>query len=177
MNLPGVTLVESQGNQLIPTTVSVEAVRWRRQTLSLANVRQPKELFPLVRKLTVTAPTLLHLEFSETEKLGEELAYQVASGELLEALQSEVSQDICLWQLTIADSPIERPYLAVDEKLVDQLIMTYQTPEIYTELLSELEQNPQLHTLMNQEFRMDTIARLKEKMMENYRFRGNADVD
>jgi hypothetical protein len=55
--------------------------------------------------------------------------------------------------------------------------MTYQTPEIYTELLSELEQNPQLHTLMNQEFRMDTIARLKEKMMENYRFRGNADVD
>ena len=177
MNLTGVTLVESQGNQLIPTTVSVEAVRWRRQTLSLANVRQPKELFPLVRKLTVTAPTLLHLEFSETEKLGEELAYQVASGELLEALQSEVSQDICLWQLTIADSPIERPYLAVDEKLVDQLIMTYQTPEIYTELLSELEQNPQLHTLMNQEFRMDTIARLKEKMMESYRFRGNADVD
>ena len=71
----------------------------------------------------------------------------------------------------------DRPYLAVDEKLVDQLIMTYQTPEIYTELLSELEQNPQLHTLMNQEFRMDTIARLKEKMMESYRFRGNADVD
>lgn len=175
--LAGVTLVESQGNQLIPQPFSVEAVRWERQTLSLAHIRQPREIFPLVRRLTVNMPTLMHLEFSDTESLGEELAYQVASGELLEALQEEVSQDICLWQVTLADLPTERPYLAVDKKLVDQLIQTYQTPEIFNELLNDLEQNPQLHNLMDQEFRTDTVALLKEKMAQDYRFRRDADVD
>ncbi|MGM0167801.1 DNA repair protein SbcD/Mre11 [Enterococcus sp. AZ135] len=177
MNLAGVTLVESQGNQLLPTPVSVEAVRWEKQTLSLAKVRQPREIFPLVRRLSAEMPTLLHLEFSDTENLGEELAYQVASGELLEALQEEVPQDICLWQLTLAELPTERPYLAVDKNLVDQLIQTYQPPEIFSELLSELEQNPQLHKLMDQEFRVDTISLLEKKMAKSYRFRRNADVD
>ena len=177
INLAGVTLVESQGNQLIPKAVSVEAVRWEKQTLSLANIRQPRELFPRVRNLIVDCPTLLHLELSDTDNLGEELAYQISSGELLEALQEEVSDDICLWQVTLADSPTEQPYLAVDKNLIEQLIATYQTPEIFNELLSELEQNPQLHPLMNQEFRLDTVERLKEKMMQSYRFRGNADVD
>lgn len=177
MNLAGVTLVESQGNQLLPRSIPVEAIRWERRTLSLASIRQPQELFPLVRRLAVDKPTLLHLEFSDTENLGEELAYQVASGELLEALQEEVSQEICLWQLSLADSPTERPYLTVDEKLVEQLVATYQTPEIFSELLNELEQNPQLYSLMDQEFRADTVTLLKEKMAQSYRFRGNADVD
>lgn len=177
INLAGVTIVESQGNQLLPRSIPVEVIRWERRTLSLAGIRQPRELFPLVRRLAVDKPTLLHLEFSDTGNLGEELAYQVASGELLEALQEESSQEICLWQLSLADSPTERPYLTVDEKLVDQLMATYQTPEIFSELLNELEQNPQLHSLMNQEFRVDTVTLLKEKMAQSYRFRGNADVD
>ncbi|MFQ7234478.1 MAG: metallophosphoesterase family protein [Enterococcus hulanensis] len=176
-NLAGVTLVESEGNHLIPKPISVETVRWEKQTLSLATIRQPREIFPFVRRLMVDRPTLLHLEFSDTENLGEELAYQINSGELLEALQEEVSQDICLWQLTLADLPMERPYLAVDKELVDQLIMTYQTPEVFDELLSDLDQNPQLHHLMDQEFRADTVTLLKEKMLQSYRFRRDADVD
>lgn len=177
MNLTGVVLVESQGNQLVPKAIPVEEIRWEKRTLSLASIRQPRELFPLVRRLTVNMPTLMQLEFCDTENLGEELAYQLFSGELLEALQEEVPKEICLWQLLLADSPQEKPYLAVDEKLVDQLIMTYQTSEVFEDLLSELAQNPQLHSLMNQEFRVDTVASLKEKMRQSYRFRGNADVD
>ncbi|MGG5371209.1 metallophosphoesterase family protein [Enterococcus sp. AZ196] len=176
-NLTGVTLVESQGNQLIPKSISVEAVRWEKRTLSLAAVRHPREIFSLVRKLTVNLPTLLHLELSDTENLGEELAYKLASGELLEALQEEVAQEICLWQLTLTEQPTERPYLAVDKELVDQLIMTYQAPPIFNELLSELDQNPQLHHLMDHEFRADAVALLEKKMRQSYQFRRAADVD
>ncbi|EOH77600.1 metallophosphoesterase family protein [Enterococcus malodoratus] len=176
-NLAGVTLVESEGNLLVPKKIPVEVIRWEKRIVSLKNLRQPRELFPLVRNLSADLPTLLHLEFSDTEGLGEELAYQVASGELLEALQEEVSQDIFLWQLTLAEQPTERPYLAVNKDLVDQLVTTYQTPEIFSELLAELEQNPQLHSLMDREFRVDTVASLKEKMIQSYRFRRDADVD
>ena len=122
-------------------------------------------------------PTLLHLEFSEVTGLGEELAYQINSGELLEALQAEVSTEILLWKLTLAEVPAERPYLSVEKKLVEQLIATYQEPEIFSDLLSELEQNPQLHPMLDQEFRSDVLLQLKEKITDNYRFRGAVDVD
>lgn len=176
-NLAGVTVVESQGNQLIPRNVSVEAIRWEKRTLSLASVRQPRELFPLIRELTADLPTLIHLEFKDTENLGEELAYQVASGELAEALQEEVPQTIFLWQVTLAERPTERPYLAVDQQLVEQLIATYQAPDIFNELLSDLEQHPQVHYLMDQAFKSTTLAMLNERMIKNYRFRRDADVD
>lgn len=176
-NLAGVTLVESQGNRLICQAIPVEAVRWETRRLSLETVRHPRDIFPLVRRLSVEMPTLLHLEFSQTENLGEELAYQVASGELLEALQEEATPDICLWQLSLVELPTERPYLAVDKALVDSLMTTYQEPSIFTDLLSDLEQNPQLHQLMDSDFRKETVTLLKEKMQQSYRFRRDADVD
>lgn len=177
MNLAGVIVVESQGNQLIPKAVPVEAVRWKKQTLSLAKVRQPREIFPLVRRLSVNGPTLMHLEFSDAENVGSELTYQIASGELLEALQEETAPEIGLWQLSLAELPKEKPYLAVDNQLIDHLILTYETPEIFNELLNDLDQNPQLHPLMDQAFRTQTMERLKEKMEQSYQFRREADVD
>jgi hypothetical protein len=105
------------------------------------------------------------------------LAYQVASGELAEALQEEVPQTIVLWQVTLAERPTERPYLAVDQQLVEQLIATYQAPDIFNELLSDLEQHPQVHYLMDQAFKSTTLAMLNERMTKNYRFRRDADVD
>lgn len=175
--LAGVSLVESQGNQLIAKTIPVEAVRWEKRTISLMNVKRPRELFPLLKKLTAELPTLLQIEFSQTEGLGEELAYQVASGGLLTALQEEVPENIFLWKVSLAELPQKRPYLAVNKELVDQLIATYQAPAIFNDLLSELEQNPQLHQLLDKEFRSDTVALLKEKMARSYRFRRDADVD
>lgn len=175
--LAGVTLVETQGNQLLAQTLPVEAIRWEKRKISLAGIRQPREIFPLVRRLRSDLPTLLHLEFSEVTGLGEELAYQINSGELFEALQAEVSTEILLWKLTLAEVPAERPYLSVEKKLVEQLIATYQEPEIFSDLLSELEQNPQLHPMLDQEFRSDVLLQLKEKITDNYRFRGAVDVD
>lgn len=177
VNLAGVTLVESQGNHLSCRTLSVEAIRWEKRRISLAGLRHPREIFSLVRKLSAELPTLLHLEFSEIEGIGDELAYQIASGELLEALQEEVDSGIFLWQLTLANAPVTRPYLAVEKNLIDQLIATYQEPAVFSDLLSELEQNPQLHRLMDQAFKATTIEGLKEKMAQSYRFRREADVD
>lgn len=176
-DLAGVTLVESRGNQLMYKNIPVNTVRWEKRTLSLEHVRHPRDIFPMVRKLTTDIPTLLHLAFSQTENLGEELAYQVASGELLEALQEEVSSNICLWQLSLAERPTERPYLAVDKELIDSLIVMYQEPDVFTDLLSDLEQNSQLHHLMTADFRKESVTLLKEKMEQNYRFRRDADVD
>lgn len=175
--LAGVTVIESRGNQLLRQTFPVESVRWEKRTLSLKNMRQPRELFPLIRDLSVELPTLLHLEFSELEQLGEELSYQVASGELLEALQEEAPANICIWKLSLAESSMERPYLAVDQHLVDQLVSTYQDLEIFQELFSELDQNPQLHRLLVQDFSTEIVRKVKEKMTQSYRFRRDADVD
>ena len=169
--------MESQGNQLIAKTIPVEAVRWEKRTIYLKEVKQPRELFPMLRKLTVDLPTLLQIEFSDTEQLGEELVYQIASGELLEALQAEIPATIFLWKLSLAQSPVSRPYLAVNKELVDQLVTTYQTPAVFSDLLSELNQNPQLHYLLDQEFRTDIVSLVKEKMAQSYRFRRDADVD
>ncbi|MFC4770735.1 metallophosphoesterase family protein [Enterococcus hermanniensis] len=177
VDLSGVTLVESNGNQLLRQTVPVEVIRWEKRTLSLKGVRQPRDVFPLIRKIEATLPTILQLEFCDVEGLGDELSYQIASGELLEAVQEEVADTIFLWQLTVAEQPKERPYLAVDEALVEQLITTYQEPEIFNELLSELNQNPQLHQVMNQSFRETIVATVKDKMEQRYQFRRDADVD
>lgn len=176
-DLSGVTLVESNGSQLLRQTVPVEVIRWEKRILSLKGVRQPREVFPLIRKLEAAMPTILQLEFCDVEGLGEELSYQIASGELLEAVQDEVADNIFLWQLAVADLPQERPYLAVDEALVEQLITTYREPEIFNELLSELNLNPQLHQMMNQSFRETIVATVKEKMEQRYQFRRDADVD
>ncbi|WP_407856026.1 metallophosphoesterase [Enterococcus hailinensis] len=176
-NLSGVTLVESNGSQLLRQTVPVEVIRWEKRILSLKGVRQPREVFPLIRKLEAAMPTILQLEFCDVEGLGEELSYQIASGELLEAVQDEVADNIFLWQLAVADLPQERPYLAVDEALVEQLLTTYREPEIFNELLSELNLNPQLHQMMNQSFRETIVATVKEKMEQRYQFRRDADVD
>lgn len=176
-DLSGVTLVESNGSQLLRQTVPVEVICWEKRILSLKGVRQPREVFPLIRKLEAAMPTILQLEFCDVEGLGEELSYQIASGELLEAVQDEVADNIFLWQLAVADLPQERPYLAVDEALVEQLITTYREPEIFNELLSELNLNPQLHQMMNQSFRETIVATVKEKMEQRYQFRRDADVD
>lgn len=175
--LAGVTVIESRGNQLLRQTFPVESIRWEKRTLSLKHMRQPRELFPLIRHFSVELPTLLHLEFSELEQLGEELSYQVASGELLEALQEEAPANICIWKLSLAESSMERPYLAVDQHLVEQLVSTYQDLEIFQELFSELDQNPQLHRLLVQDFSTEIVRKVKEKMTQSYRFRRDADVD
>lgn len=170
--LSGVKIVESSGGTTTVRSVEVAAVQWQKQQVSLARVRNNPQLFQAVKEqVQIAQPTLLQIELTDGEALGAELAYQAASDELRSALQEELPEHIFLWQLTVADAPEERPYLAVEESLVDQLITTYQEPTVFQELLQELDQNPAIHPMLNQQFKTEVITELSQTMKDTYRFR------
>ncbi|MBO1306641.1 DNA repair exonuclease [Enterococcus sp. 669A] len=170
--LAGVKIVENIGGTTTVRSVEIAAVQWQKQQVSLARVRNNPQLFQAVKEqVQIMQPTLLQIELTDGEALGAELAYQAASDELRSALQEELPEHIFLWQLTVADAPEERPYLAVEEALVDQLIATYQEPTVFQELLQELDQNPAIHPLLNQQFKTEVITELSQIMKDTYRFR------
>lgn len=170
--LAGVKIVENVGGTTTVRSVEIAAVQWQKQQVSLARVRNNPQLFQAVKEqVQIAQPTLLQIELTDGEALGAELAYQAASDELRSALQEELPEHIFLWQLTVADAPEERPYLAVEEALVDQLIATYQEPTVFQELLQEVDQNPAIHPLLNQQFKTEVITELSQIMKDTYRFR------
>ncbi len=170
--LAGVKIVENIGGTTTVRSVEIAAVQWQKQQVSLARVRNNPQLFQAVKEqVQITQPTLLQIELTDGEALGAELAYQAASDELRSALQEELPEHIFLWRLTVADAPEERPYLAVEEALVDQLIATYQEPTVFQELLQELDQNPVIHPMLNQQFKTEVITELDQTMKDTYRFR------
>ena len=176
--LTGVQIVEKVGGATMVRSVPVAAVQWRKQQVSLTRVRNNPQLFQAVKEqVQFSQPTLLQIELTDGEALGSELRYQLASDELRRILQDELSDQVFLWQLTLADVPEEQPYLAVEQSLVEQLLTTYQEPHVFRELLQELNQNPAIHPLLTEQFKQEVMEELTRMFKESYRFKqaGNKD--
>lgn len=170
--LSGVQIVEKIGGVMTVRSVSVAAVQWKKQQVSLARVRNNPQLFQAVKEqVQLSHPTLLQIELIDGEALGSELRYQLTSDELRTILQEELPAQVFLWQLTLADAQEEQPYLAVEESLVEQLVTTYQEPHVFKELLQELDQNPALHPLLTEPFKQEVMEELTQTLKQSYRFK------
>lgn len=176
--LSGVQLVEKRDGLVKVRSIPIAEVQWKKQQVSLARVRNNPQLFQAVREqVQFSQPTLLQIELTDGEALGSELKYQVTSGELRMVLQEELPEQIFLWQLTLTDTLEEQPYLAVDEALAKQLLTTYEEPQVFQELLQELDQNPIIHPLLTKQFKQEVIEELGQTLKESYRFRKSVSSD
>ncbi|MEO1768511.1 DNA repair exonuclease [Candidatus Enterococcus ferrettii] len=176
--LSGIQLVEKSDGFVKVRSIPIAEVQWKKQRVSLAHVRNNPQLFQAVKEqVQFSQPTLLQIELTDGETLGSELRYQVASSELRMILQEELPEQIFLWQLTMTDTSEERPYLAVDEVLVDQLLTTYEEPQVFQALLQELDQNPAIHPLLTNQFKQEVIEELAQTLKESYRFRKPVSSD
>ncbi|GCF93211.1 metallophosphoesterase [Enterococcus florum] len=170
--LAGVQLVEASRGKTTVEPIEIAAIHWKKQRVSLAHVRNNAQLFQVVKdQVQSELPELLHIELIEGEALGEELKYQIASDELRQVLQEELPDHIFLWRLAAADPAEERPYLAVEEALIDQLLTTYEEPAIFQAMVQELNQNPLIHPLLTEQFKQEVVEELKQTIKETYRFR------
>lgn len=174
--LAGIYLVEGE-KKLMSRAVAIAPVVWQKKTLSLGALRRTDQLFALLqRELTVTQPTLLQLTLTDTSHL-KELSYQIASGELVESLAELLPPELFVWQIQEKNIALNPPYLAVEEDLVKQLLENYRAEEIFSALIPEVSQNPQLHPFLTEDLRGAVVAQVAAEILGKYRFRGEENAD
>lgn len=175
-NLAGVLLVEELAGKMKLQKVPVAPVVWQEMTISLNEIRRSNQLLPfLVSQLTLAQPTLVQLKLTDNPILAEEIQYQLASGELLDTLNTALPAEIFVTEIVFTSTTTERHYLAVDENLVDQLLTTYQSEEVFSAQLAEI--NPKLQSLLTSDFQTEVLQTVQEKIKQDYRFRREKDVD
>lgn len=170
-----VVLVSGTKGHLKVEPRSVAAVFWRNEQLSLKKLRSIKELVPYVKEKIQDLPefTLLQIRFTDYQQLGREFDFQLHSGELLELLQTVTPTNAYLWQLaTSVEAPQEKIYLTADQDLLDNLLKVYEAPEIFSESLKELFDQPELHALLAEAFQKEILAATKTQVLADFSFGG-----
>lgn len=172
-----VVLVSGEKGHLEVETISVAAVFWRNQQMSLKKLRSIKELIPhyQAEMKGLEEFTLLQIQFTDYQHLGREFEFQLHSGELLELLQSVTPNNAYLWHLgTAVEVPQEKIYLTADQELLDNLLKVYEAPEVFSDSLKELFDQPELHTLLAEAFQKEILAATKTQVLADFSFGGAA---
>lgn len=177
-DVAGVALISGEKQALKLDWLSVAPLLWHKQTVSLAGVRQIRQVIPTIREaLTTEQPTLLQVTVTDGELLGSELAEKIATGELKNALQERLPPQLFLTDLVLAQKKADPPYLAVEETLATQLLATYEAPEIFNELLSEVYHNPDLRPFLTEDFKQEVLHEVQQALKNNYRFKEGQHAD
>lgn len=168
----GVAFVSGEKNALQVEMLPVAPLAWQKQTVSLANARQIRQIIPLVKEaLSFEQPTLVQVTLTDGERFGSELVEKVASGELQSALQTQLSSQLFLTELQVAQAKLDPPYLPVGADLVAQLLTTYEDEKIFQELLRDVYQQPELRSLLTESFKKEVLQTVQGDMKLNYRFK------
>ncbi|MEI5993712.1 metallophosphoesterase family protein [Candidatus Enterococcus mansonii] len=158
-----------------------EQIKWQSQECSLRQAKSLQEALVLLLE-TILAEnkeqgelTLKEIQLVETEQLGEEFRTSFESGELLQYLQErlllESSQALLVYQLDVKDRTTDiKSEIFADPELLKQLEKNYLQPEIFSDTLQELLQNPLFSTVVhvNEQWRKRSIEAADQRINQDF---------
>lgn len=159
----------------------VAEVSWQRESYSLSSQRSLQEALHYITTIILDNHkkqkqlVLLELHLTDIEQLGEEFDIAYKNEELLHYLQENVllgsKNTLFIFQLAIKTEATEKKVLiSADKELLKQLGETYLQPEIFSDVMKELIQNPIVSNAikMNDDWRKKSLVRAMNKINEEF---------
>lgn len=175
-----VSLVELKRSEYQTTPIEVAEVYWHRQKISFEQVRTTNEIFPMVqRQLEISNNKfhLIELEIVNYEHLGMDIVERIDSGEVLEYLIEELrkyTSNLFIWRIVLMKDTVQKQItVTVSKKLKYQLFESYQIPQDFKQILSELYSHPEATKLLNElpDYQSETLLAAQELINQDFQFK------
>ncbi|MDG3374698.1 hypothetical protein P5D95_24830, partial [Vibrio parahaemolyticus] len=162
------------------TPIEVAEVYWHRQKISFEQVRTTNEIFSMVqRQLEISNNKfhLIELEIVNYEHLGMDIVERIDSGEVLEYLIEELrkyTSNLFIWRIVLMKDTVQKQItVTVSKKLKYQLFESYQIPQDFKQILSELYSHPEATKLLNElpDYQSETLLAAQELINQDFQFK------
>lgn len=180
-NLQGIALVNVGKGHSTVRFQSVAPVLWQKEAYSLGSCHSLKESVHFLTQAILaddtgkSETTLLEIQLTEVEHLGEEFQISYRNGELLHYLQEKVlvqsDNTIFPFRLVVQESANEKKALILaDKELLQQLEKNYLQADIFSDVMKELIQNPAFSTAVtiNDNWRKKSLISADQQINEDF---------
>lgn len=177
----GVAIVSIESGHATVHFEAVAKVNWQKTKYSLSQTSNLQEALSLLEELLVTesldqkSVVLKEIQLTDTEQLGEEFRISYGNGELLHYLQTTLLQRsnhfLFLFQIGLLTEQLdEKVRITADPELLKQLEKNYLQPEIFSNTLQELVQNPLFSSVVqpNEEWRERSVVQADQKIKADF---------
>ncbi|EOL44500.1 metallophosphoesterase family protein [Enterococcus caccae] len=177
----GVAIVSVESGHATVHFEPVAQVVWQMTTYSLNQARNLQEaLSMLTNFLSEKASNQYHvilkeIKLTDTEQLGEEFTLSYENGELLHYLQTALLQQtndvLFLFRMkVITEEAATKARIIAAPELLSQLEKNYLQPDIFSNTLQELVQNPLFSSVVsiNEEWRERSVEQADQKIKEDF---------
>ncbi|WP_086314452.1 DNA repair protein SbcD/Mre11 [Enterococcus sp. 7F3_DIV0205] len=177
----GVAIVSIESGHATVHFEPVAKVTWQVEKYSLRQAKSLQETLSLLTEHLLKEETrggqliLTEIKLTDTEQLGEEFRISYENGELLHYLQTTLLQQtnhsLFLFQVEVMTDDLDKKVMiTADPELLKQLEHNYLQPEIFSNTLQELIQNPVFSSIVqiNEEWRERSIEQADQKIKADF---------
>ncbi|WP_430602575.1 DNA repair protein SbcD/Mre11 [Enterococcus sp. DIV0724b] len=177
----GVAIVSIEPGHATVHFEPVAQVTWQLQRYSLSQARNLQEALSILTEFLLkdmenqTQLTLKEIQLTDTEELSEEFQISYENGELLQYLQTTLLQQtnhsLFLFQVEVMTDYFEKKVvISAAPELLKQLEKNYLQPDIFSNTLQELVQNPLFSSVVqiNEEWRERSIEQADQTIKEDF---------
>lgn len=177
----GVAIVSIESGHATVHFEAVSKVSWQKTKYSLSQASNLQEALSLLEELLVTdsldqkSMILKEIQLTDTEQLGEEFRISHGNGELIQYLQTTLLQrtnhSLFLFQVRLLTEELDKKVrITADPELLRQLEKNYLQPEIFSNTLQELVQNPLFSSVvqLNEDWRERSVAKADQKIKADF---------
>lgn len=177
----GVAIVSIESGHATVHFEPVAKVTWQVEKYSLRQAKSLQEALSLLTEHLLKEETrggqliLTEIKLTDTEQLGEEFRISYENGELLHYLQTTLLQQtnhsLFLFQVEVMTDDLDKKVMiTADPELLKQLEHNYLQPEIFSNTLQELIQNPVFSSIVqiNEEWRERSIEQADQKIKADF---------
>ncbi|MBO0441779.1 metallophosphoesterase family protein [Candidatus Enterococcus ikei] len=177
----GVAIVSVESGHATVRFEPVAQIAWQVEKYSLRQAGSLQEALSLLTELLMKGVKdqrqviLKEIQLTDTEQLGEEFRISYENGELLYYLQTTLlqqsNQSLFLFQVKVVSEDLDKKVvIAATPELLKQLELNYIQPEIFSNTLQELVQNPLFSSVVkiNEEWRERSVEHADQKIKEDF---------
>lgn len=178
-----IVLVELQGASCRTTPIKVAEVYWKRQQISLREVKQTTDVLKKIQQELVepNKMTLVEFEIIDYEHLDQEVLDRIHSGELLDYLKEETNRkfsNLVIWRISTLERDNKvKISLSASTLMFEQLFENYQTKEDFQHILQEAYTNQEAIKVLDllPDFQESTIEKAQEIIRQDFLFEGGTE--
>ena len=177
----GVAIVSIESGHATVRFEPVAKVIWQVEKYSLSNARSLQESLSVLTELLLKEKAnnkqvvLKEIQLTDIEQLGEEFQLAYENGELLQYLQTtllqQTNQSLFLFNVQMMTDDLDKKItITAAPELLTQLEKNFLQPEIFSNTLQELVQNPLFSSIVqiNEEWRKRSIDHADQKIKEDF---------
>ncbi|MBO0468158.1 metallophosphoesterase family protein [Enterococcus plantarum] len=177
----GVAIVSIEAGHATVRFESVARVSWQVEKYSLRHAGSLQEALVILQDLLLKNElnqgqlVLKEIQLADTQHLGEEFRLSYENGELLQYLQAtlvqQTNQAIYLFRVEVLNNNLDKKVvITATPELLNQLEKIYLQPDIFSNTLQELTQNPLFSSVVqiNEEWRERSLEHADQKIKEDF---------